>query len=720
MKRPRSSSYGDDFDDDDGIDGRMSFKDWPRRNQDPDRSSSSSHRRLSYSKSEGPRKVASSSSSYGRSLDDDWEPARHTRRRYDHELESLDWRKGHSRYRVGGDRMMQVSSPRVSYGGDLMHRSESFSGLRREVPKGFRSERDRLRRDGNGSSSWWRSRSSKELSVEEVGKSPSIDSDSVGRRSHATSPDDHRGKVRSKDSSSGLRSIRVEAKTVKTVKPIREGGNSSEMEEGELEPDLVSEAEPVAEPSMGSKTATGVESENCKNRNPESSSLPEEVSKEILLSGKMLDIHGNGSLAVKEEGKLTEVITDTGNTSDEIKMNSVSNDRCDAVKELSESSREGEQKTKRTNGNNELEDKFCGKKCAAVNKLVESRRGGEGKSKDSIGDTEVEVKFCGKKCAAVNKLVESRRGGEGKSKDSIGDTEVEVKFCGKKCAAVNKLVESRRGGEGKSKDSIGDTEVEVKFCGKKCAAVNKLVESRRGGEGKSKDSIGDTEVEVKFCGKKCAAVNKLVESRRGGEGKSKDSIGDTEVEVKFCGKKCAAVNKLVESRRGGEGKSKDSIGDTEVEVKFCGKKCAAVNKLVESRRGGEGKSKDSIGDTEVEVKFCGKKCAAVNKLVESRRGGEGKSKDSIGDTEVEVKFCGKKCAAVNKLVESRRGGEGKSKDSIGDTEVEVKFCGKKCAAVNKLVESRRGGEGKSKDSIGDTEVEVKFCGLRVGGEVRKI
>ncbi|RWW28134.1 hypothetical protein GW17_00007398 [Ensete ventricosum] len=418
MKRPRSSSYGDDFDDDDGMGGRMSFKDWPRRNQDPDRSLSSSHRRLSYSKTEGPRKVASSSSSYGRSLDDDWEPPRHTRRRYDHELESLDWRKGHSRCRVGGERMMQASSPRVSYGGDLMHRSESFSGLRREVPKGFRSERERLRRDGNGSSSWWRSRSSKELSVEEVRKSPSIDSDSVRRRSHATSPDDHRGKVRSRDSSSGLRSIRVEGKTVKTVKPIREAGNSSEMEEGELEQDLVSEAEPVAEPSMGSKTATGVESDNCKDRNPEYSSLPEEVSTEILLSGKMLNIHGIGSLDVKEDGKLTEVIMDTGNTSDEVKneqcdamkeldesskltypinmSDQVSNDQCDAVKELNESSREREQKTKGTNGKDEVVDKFCGKKCDAVNKLVESRRGGEGKTKDSIGDNEVEGKFCGK------------------------------------------------------------------------------------------------------------------------------------------------------------------------------------------------------------------------------------------------------------------------------------------------------------------------------------
>ncbi|URD73117.1 hypothetical protein MUK42_27349 [Musa troglodytarum] len=520
MKRPRSSSYGDDFDDDDGMGGRMSFRDWPRRDQDPDRSVSSSHRRLSYSKTEGPWLVASSSSSYGRSLDGDWEPPRHTRRRYGHELESLDSRKGHSRYRVGGDRMMQVSSQRVSYGGDVMHRSESFSGLKREVPKGFGSERDRLRRDGNGSSSWWRWRSSKDFSVEEVRKSPSIDSDSMGRRSHATSPDDYRGKVRSRDSSSGLRSVRVEAKTVKTVKPIREGGNSSEMEEGELEPDLVSEAEPVAEPSMGSKTATGVESENCKDRNPEYSSLPEEVSKEILLSGKMLDIHGNGSLDVKEEGKLTEVIMDTGNTSDEIKdeecdamkeldvssrltypinmSDQVSNDRCDAVKELNESCRDGEQKSKGTNGNNEVEDKFCRKMCDAVNKLVESRRGGEGKAKDSIGDTEVEGKFCGKQEVCKEETLCSQFQGEILEGN---DEEQAIEEAAKEMTSaispwhVEQLVESKE--EAKHNETKVEIEQAVEEEAKEMGSVispsqeEKLAESKE--EGQSSEAKVETE-----------------------------------------------------------------------------------------------------------------------------------------------------------------------------------------------------------------------------------
>ncbi|URD90916.1 hypothetical protein MUK42_35216 [Musa troglodytarum] len=395
MKRPRSSSYGEDFDDGNDVGEKLGFKDWPRRNQDPDRSVSSSHRRPSYSKTEGLRKVSSSSSSHDRPLDDDWEPSRHIRRRYDHEPEPFDWRKSYDRYRDGrdgGDRLMQASSPRGSYGSDRMHRSESFSGLRREFPKGFRSDRDRSRREGNASSSWWRSRSSKELSTDEVRKSPSVDSDSVGRRSHAASPDDHRGKVRSRDSPSGVQSRRVEIQTVKTSKPCKESGSSSEMEEGELEPDPKPEPEPepVAEPSSDSKAATGLESEKHKDRDPEYNSLSEEVpdQKEILVGGKKVDVDDNGSVVVQEEGKITNTtIMDTKNT----------DDQSTAVKELDEDSGEGEGMARDANGDNEVEGKFCGEKCDAVKELDESRREGERKAQDANGDIEVEVKFCATK-----------------------------------------------------------------------------------------------------------------------------------------------------------------------------------------------------------------------------------------------------------------------------------------------------------------------------------
>ncbi|RLN42012.1 protein OBERON 4-like [Panicum miliaceum] len=102
--------------------------------------------------------------SYGDGLDDDRRrfydrgpppppPPRRPPREYDGDR--FDRRKG-----FGGGfhdgRYREYPSPR-EYGGDrAMHRSESFSGFRREFPKGFRSERDRSRRDGDGSSAWRR------------------------------------------------------------------------------------------------------------------------------------------------------------------------------------------------------------------------------------------------------------------------------------------------------------------------------------------------------------------------------------------------------------------------------------------------------------------------------------------------------------------------------------------------------------------------------------
>ncbi|RWV85039.1 hypothetical protein GW17_00053205 [Ensete ventricosum] len=316
---------------------------------------------------------------------------------------------------------MQASSPRGPYGSDRMHRSESFSGLRREFPKGFRSDRDRSRREGNASSSWWRSRSSKELSADEVRKSPSVDSDSVGRRSHAASPDDHRGKARTMDSPSGVQSRRVEIQTVKTSKSCKESGSSSEMEEGELEPDPKPEPEPepVAEPSFNSMAATGLESENHKDRDPEYNSRSEEVpdQKDILVSGKNVDIDDNGSVDVKEEGKLTDTtIMDTKNTDDQVRNDQAVDSRLldvsskltdavsdqvsnqsTAVKELDEGSGEGEGMARDANVDNEVEGKFCGEKCDDVKELDDSRREGEIKAQDANGDIEVDVKFCGTK-----------------------------------------------------------------------------------------------------------------------------------------------------------------------------------------------------------------------------------------------------------------------------------------------------------------------------------
>lgn len=148
MKRLRSS---DDLDS--PYSDKASGKDVKESsNPNPNRasmsSSTSSHRGFYY-KSDNVRKglvSPSSSSRYerDRSLEDD---GRVVRKRTDHDFDSFDRRKnGFDRY-----------SSRDSTGGGGsggMHRSESFSGSRRDFPKGFRSERDRTRREGSISS--WR------------------------------------------------------------------------------------------------------------------------------------------------------------------------------------------------------------------------------------------------------------------------------------------------------------------------------------------------------------------------------------------------------------------------------------------------------------------------------------------------------------------------------------------------------------------------------------
>lgn len=207
----------------------VSFEEWPRRrDRDQDgSSSSSSHRRRSYSRVGGARKSGS--------LHDE---QRSLRRRYDHEPEYFDRRKGY----------------------DQKHQADSFSGLRTDFPKGFRSERDRPRREGGGSWSWWRS--SKDLAGDGMHESPSIYSDSADRRSLAASHDEQKGKMRSRGSSSGDLSRNQQAKSAKVSKrrSVQVLCSSNEMEEGELEPDPEHEAE---QPCLNTKIAALVDSDSC-------------------------------------------------------------------------------------------------------------------------------------------------------------------------------------------------------------------------------------------------------------------------------------------------------------------------------------------------------------------------------------------------------------------------------------------------------------------------
>ncbi|XP_050208944.1 protein OBERON 4 [Mercurialis annua] len=132
------------------------------KDSNPNRSS-----RSFYYKSDNVRKgLMSTSSSSGRydrdrSVDDDSrESSRMVRKRSDHDFDGFDRRKGaglgFDRYGSREGHSSGGSREGHSGGGSdrVVHRSESFCGSRRDFPKGFRSERDRSRREGSVSS--WR------------------------------------------------------------------------------------------------------------------------------------------------------------------------------------------------------------------------------------------------------------------------------------------------------------------------------------------------------------------------------------------------------------------------------------------------------------------------------------------------------------------------------------------------------------------------------------
>lgn len=124
-------------------------------------------------------------------------------------------------------------------GGLDKYRGSSFSsGLKRDFyPKGFRSERgDRHRRDGGGSSSSWR----------RFGGAGDEELESPSRASKIHSKE-LRGNVRSRENcSSGERSSELEEMKEEVRK---ESSNGSEMEEGELKPELIQESAAEAKKS---------------------------------------------------------------------------------------------------------------------------------------------------------------------------------------------------------------------------------------------------------------------------------------------------------------------------------------------------------------------------------------------------------------------------------------------------------------------------------------
>ncbi|XP_027354414.1 protein OBERON 4 [Abrus precatorius] len=260
MKRLRSSddlhSYGD----------KNACKD-----SNLNRSFSSAQRSFYYKPDNARKGLPSSSSSRydrDRTAEEDRESSRLVRKRSEHDFEGFDRRKGFDRYRDGGY---------SGGGGDrsLIHRSESFCGSRREFPKGFRSERDRSRREGSVSS--WRrglkdfdeSGRGSRVSVEDrVVRSPkglrdvksptwSKDSESEQSKKRSSSPRvlrDAKSKSKSptwsKDSESEQsKSEQSKSVEVKKTEELQvQSGSSSEMEEGELEPEPLPPTEPQAAP----------------------------------------------------------------------------------------------------------------------------------------------------------------------------------------------------------------------------------------------------------------------------------------------------------------------------------------------------------------------------------------------------------------------------------------------------------------------------------------
>ncbi|KAL6645547.1 hypothetical protein ACP70R_017155 [Stipagrostis hirtigluma subsp. patula] len=258
--------------------------------------------------------------SYGYGLDDDRRrfydrgppPPRRPPREYDGDR--FGRRKG---FGGGGgsydSRHREYPSPR-EYGGDrAMQRSESFSGFRREFPKGFRSERDRSRRDGDGSSSWrrpcgvWRD-------------TDGFDGYRAGARLPAASLHSPR-RSRSRSPSEPRRRLEV----AKLEKSRKQSTGISEMEEGEVAPD----AEPKLRPAVVEHRKQA-EPADTKEKGPP---RPERDNVKKVDSGDLLNpgTQGKGVLgasdadnAGKEECKGSDcIVAEAGKAMDKGRENSV-------------------------------------------------------------------------------------------------------------------------------------------------------------------------------------------------------------------------------------------------------------------------------------------------------------------------------------------------------------------------------------------------------------
>ncbi|CAA0808910.1 Protein OBERON 4 [Striga hermonthica] len=229
-------------------------KDWGRKEEPGLQRASSSLQRSSsyYRSSESGRKVLSSSSLRYDRPEEVKESLKMARKRPDYDLESYERRKHYDRFRDGSGRGVLSPSPKATYCMDQTYRSESFSGPRRDFPKGFRSERDRPKGDSIATS-WRRFGGGKESddgsrSGTESSRGSRMESKEVGKSRSPQGVTDVKSPAWSKDSGSEL-SKSVEGRKCDNM-PVESGGPGSDREEGELEPDPqphAALAEPAAE-----------------------------------------------------------------------------------------------------------------------------------------------------------------------------------------------------------------------------------------------------------------------------------------------------------------------------------------------------------------------------------------------------------------------------------------------------------------------------------------
>ncbi|XP_051146606.1 protein OBERON 4 [Andrographis paniculata] len=372
MKRLRSS---DDLYAEKGV-----VKDWGRREEDSglQRSSSSVHRGSYYKSSDNGKKVLSSSTSRYDRFDDDRESSR-LRKRSDYDLDNYDRRKSYDRHRDGNERGILSSSPRAGYGMDPMYRAESFSGARRDFPKGFRSERDRTKREGIAAS-WRRFGCGKDgddgsRSSHEVSRGSRMDAKDVGKA--AKSPQGVRdanakSPAWSKDSESE-RSKSVECKKNEEM-PVESDGHSSEREEGELEPD----PQPLAPSTEPAEDEDGSEL-NSSHKGHDNEHLSE-------YTGKYEDVRDNGSFKeghVNETGSVAEQAEDAKSIEDVVNKSSglqsckdtTSREGGGGKYDTIDTKRENEvvMEDKREDSLEEVADNTCGGKLPSVKETREEK-----------------------------------------------------------------------------------------------------------------------------------------------------------------------------------------------------------------------------------------------------------------------------------------------------------------------------------------------------------